>query len=172
VFSIEELKRLDRESPAELTRALLAERREFVFGVEDDRDDFGTSWGGEFRVTLNKNVVLHFVPGMNAEMPDRSSLPQFSVMPDDLRDGDDEVVSFVYEDLKDVDPFEGVIFYVGRERYERLTDELADVARRYGAFDRIPDAYLPDSELVRMISRRVLEHPVVAAERPFDFSKR
>jgi hypothetical protein len=162
--------RLRRDAPAEADRRSLAERRDFIFSVRDLRDQAEPSWGGEFRVLVNQNLVLHFVPGLNEEMRDLSELPQFAVFPDDALAGEDRTHG--YEGVKDLEAFEGVVFYVTREEYGRLRRELADAARRYGDWLRIPDALYEGSELVRLVAERVLEHSLVQAERRFDGSKR
>jgi hypothetical protein len=166
----EEALRLKNEAPHELDRRALEEREDFLFGVHDLRASFGREWGGEFRVGVNMNVVLHFVPRLNAEMRVEAELPQFAVVPDDDRAGEDH--AHPYEGWKDLEPFEGVIFYVSREQYDEIAEELATVAARYGDYARLPDTLYPGAAFVRLIATRVLEHPVVRAERQYDFSKR
>lgn len=166
----DEAQRLKRDAPRELDRRALEERRDFLFGVRDLRAKFGEEWGGEFRIFINQNVVLHLVPGFTDEMYGEAELPQFAVIPDDDRDGQDR--THTYEGFKDLDSFEGVIFYVSRDLYRALVDELADVAARYADYPRLPDMLYPESNFVRLIAERVLEHPVVRAEREYDFSKR
>jgi hypothetical protein len=166
----EEASRLRREAPEELDRRAFEERRDFLFGVRDLRRVFGVEWGGEFRVFINQNVVLHLVPGFNAEMPGEPELPQFAVVPDDARRGEDR--THRYAGFKDLDDFDGVIFYVSRAEYASIVAELAEVASRYGDHPRLPDTLFGDAAFVRLIAYRVLEHPVVRAEREYDFSKR
>lgn len=162
--------RLRRDAPLEADRRSLSERRDFLFAVRDLREEPPPSWGGEFRVLVNQNLVLHFVPGFNEEMRNLAELPQFAVFPDDALAGEDRTHG--YEGVKDLDAFEGVVFYVASEEYELLRRELADAARRYGDWLRIPDALYEGSRLVRLVSERVLEHSLVQAERRFDGSKR
>src|SRR4051812_30329332 len=106
----EEALRLKGDAPAELGRRALEERNEFLFGVKDLREDLGRTWGGELRVIVNQNVVLHLVPRYNDEMRNLDELPQFSIFPDDEREGEDR--QHRYEGFKDLDPFDGVVFYV------------------------------------------------------------
>ncbi|GIW70506.1 MAG: hypothetical protein KatS3mg102_0048 [Planctomycetota bacterium] len=80
-LTMEEALRLGRERPQELQRRALAEREEFVFAVRDMRASYGQEWGGELRVLINGNVVLHLLPAFNEHMRDEDELPQFCVMP-------------------------------------------------------------------------------------------
>ncbi len=166
----EEALRLQKEAPREFDRRALEERRDFLFGVRDLRARFGAEWGGEFRVLINQNIVLHIVPGFNEEMPGVAELPQFVVFPDDERQGEDRTVTF--EGFKDLDDFQGVIFYVSATDYEAMVAELEAVAARYADYPRLPDTLYAESKFVRLIAERVLEHPVVRAEREYDFTRR
>jgi hypothetical protein len=166
----EEAVRLKNESPREFDRRALEERNEFLFGVRDLRDQLGREWGGEMRVVVNQNVVLHLVPRYNDEMRNLEELPQFTIFPDDEREGEDR--THRYEGVKDLEAFDGVVFYVGHERYDRIVSELVEATRLYGDYPRLPDTLFAGSEFVELLTTRVLEHPVVRAERPYDFSKR
>ena len=166
----EEALRLKNDAPHELARRAIEERNEFVFGVRDLRATFGREWGGEFRVIVNQNVVLHLVPRFTPDMENEAELPQFAVMPDDDHEGEDR--THRYEGWKDLEAFDGVIFYVTHEEYDALARELAAVAERYDDFPRLPDTLYPEAQLVRLIAGRVLEHAVVRAERDYDFTKR
>ncbi len=166
----EEFQRLKRDDPRELDRRALAERRDFVFGVRDERAAFARNeWGGEFRVFVNQNVVLHLVPSYNGEMERPEELPEFCILPDDARRGQDATVR--YEGVKDLDAFEGVHFYVSRDAYEKLVGELAGIVERYAEYPRLPDSLYGATEIVKLIASRVLEHPLVRAEREYDFTK-
>src|SRR5688572_22754122 len=125
----DEAQRLRREAPNEFDRRALEERNEFLFGALDCRDQLGREWGGEFRVPINQNVVLHFVPRYNDEMRTVDELPQFVVFADDDRHGEDRV--HTYEPVKDLDAFDGVVFYVSQDDYRGMIRELGDVAARY-----------------------------------------
>ncbi|HVY61260.1 MAG TPA: hypothetical protein VHF22_06370 [Planctomycetota bacterium] len=166
----EEALRLKNESPRELDRRALAEKDEFLFGVRDLRDSLGREWGGEVRVILNQNVVVHLVPRYNDEMRDIDELPQFTIFPDDDHEGEDR--THRYEGVKDLEDFEGVVFYVTGPQYAKLVAELCAAAGRYGDYLRLPDTLFGGTEFVKVLTTRVLEHPVVRAERSFDFSKR
>jgi hypothetical protein len=65
----------------------------------------------------------------------------------------------------------GVIFFVEPDGYERLRDELVRVVRDYDDFDVIPDTYYLDTELVSLLSRRILAHEAIKAERAYDFRR-
>jgi hypothetical protein len=166
----EEALRLKNEAPRELDRRALAERRDFVFGVRDLRSVYGREWGGEFRIFINQNVVLHLVRGFNEEMPGEAELPQFAVFPDDARAGEDR--THRYAGFEDLDDFDGVIFFVSRRDYDALVGELGAVTARYADYPRLPDTLYPEAKFVRLIAERVLEHPLVRAEREYDFTKR
>ena len=165
----EEALALKASDPREFDRRVLSERKQFVFGVRDLRREFGRDWGGEFRVFVNHNLVLHFVPRFNETMQDESELPQFAVFPDDSRDGEER--RHWYEGGKDLDPYEGVIFFVTRQRYAAMVAELISVFEDYADYPRLPDTLFPGSVLVRLLSEKVLENPVVRAEREHDFTK-
>ena len=83
------------------------------------------------------------------------------------RDERDFAVPVVY-----LEAFDGVVFYVSQDDYRAMVRELGDVHARYGDYPRLPDTLYGGSAFVRMITTRVLEHPIVAAERPYDFRKR
>ncbi len=170
MLSHEEALRLKNQAPEELARRALEERSEFLFGVHDLRSALGREWGGEVRVMLNLNVVVHFVPRYNDEMRSVDELPQFCVFPDDEREGDDR--AHAYEGVKDLEAFEGAVFYVGQELYDRLVRELVAVAAHYGDYAQLPDTLFGEAEFVKLMTTRVLEHPLVRAEKSYDFSKR
>ena len=165
----EEALRLKNDAPHELDRRALAERNEFLFGVGDHRAEQGREWGGELRALVNQNVVVHLVPRFNEEMRSLEELPQFTVFPDDEREGEDE--THVYRGVKDLEDFEGVVFYVSQALYRALVRELGAVAGRYGDYPRLPDSLFAGTEFVGLLTRRILEHPLVQAERAYDFTK-
>ena len=165
----DDAQRLLREDPRELDRRALEARAEFLFGVQDLRVAKEVVWGGEVRALLNQNVVLHLVPRYNDEMRNLDELPQFVVFPDDARAGEDR--THRYAAVKDLEAFDGVVFYVSAAEYRSLVDELAGAARRYPGYLRIPDALYADGPFERFVRTRVLEHALVRAERSFDFTK-
>jgi hypothetical protein len=167
----DELLRLAKQDPKELYRRIREETREFVFGAIDKREAFGEEWGGEFRVMINHNIVLHIIPNYNGEMRSKSELPQFCIFADDERDGVDEENLFEFEDDEDLGSFLGIIFYVSLEEYRRISGELEAVIGIYKGFTTIPDTYFLETRFVRLVSERVLRHPVIQEERRFDFSK-
>src|SRR6185503_18804118 len=114
--------RLKNEAPDELARRALEERNEFLFGVRDARNEIGRTWGGEMRILVNQNVVLHLVPRYNDEMRTVDELPQFVIFPDDEQEGEDR--THQYEGVKDLEPFDGVVFYVSTEDYAQIMKEL------------------------------------------------
>ncbi len=146
------------------------EEPDFFFGVSDRRATFGREWGGEFRVLINQNVNVHLVPRFNEEMRRPDELPQFSIFSNDARAGETDIVR--YEAVKDLDAFDGAVFYVSSAVYEGLVRELAAIAGRYPEFPRLRDTAYPDTLLVKLIATRILEHPLVQAERQYDFTKR
>lgn len=163
---IDELRRLRDEEPEALHRHLLETRRGFLFGVEDHRDE-PEAWGGEVRVVINRNVVLHFVPRFNAAMSDKAELPQFTVFPDaDRSDKVEETGLRVDDEL-----VRGVIFWVDPTEYDELLRGVVDVLERYEDWPAIPDTYFLDGPLVPFLERVVLEHPTIVAEREYDFRR-
>jgi hypothetical protein len=193
ILGLDELRTLRQDNPERLFEHLGLVMRSFVFGVEDDRapapgaasdedEDGGgawqhddvdedapsTGWGGAVRVVINRNVVLHFVPGFNADMRSQSELPQFCVMPDAER-ADQTAPTRIAID--DGDVIEGVVFFVDPVEYDELQREARRVRERYQDWDAVPDTYYLDSPLVRFIERIVLEDPAVQAERKYDWKR-
>ncbi|MFC1708131.1 hypothetical protein ACFL59_15150 [Planctomycetota bacterium] len=160
---------LQRETPHELASRALSERDEFVFSVRDSREREGVTWGGEFRLCINRNLVLHFTPGFNEEMRNLTELPQFAIMPDEERDGHDEV--HMYEGTEELEPFEGVIFWVGGQQYEGMVCEIMALAGAFEPRTLLPDVLCGNSHFVRFVTDRVLDNGVVRKERKFDFTK-
>jgi hypothetical protein len=167
-LSLKELRQLRRNQPQKLFKYIQEVERDFVFGVEDHREETN-EWGGEFRVLINRNIELHIVPRFNAAMECTDELPQYSVMPDsDLAGTEDERDIVIDSDGETV---KGITFYVEPDTYDRLVEELAEVVGQYDDFDVIPDTYFLDTELVNLLNRRVLEHEAVKAERAYDFRR-
>jgi hypothetical protein len=170
-LTLEDARRLHQEAPGRLAQLALESRQTFAFEPKDMRADGGEAWGGEVRVCVNGNVVLHFVPRFNREMERLSELPQFVVMPSvDDRDGADEV--HTYDADGELDAFDGVVFWVSPEHYADMLDELREMALSFPGRCLLPDALFGDSRFVHFVKARVLEHPIVHAERAYDFSKR
>lgn len=162
----DEIRTLQRDNPQGLFAHLHDVMRAFLFGVEDHRDE-PDRWGGEVRITINRNVVLHLVPGFNDDMLSVEELPQFCVFPhEDLADSAEDTSQEV-----DGDPIPGVVFYVTPDEYDRLVGEALQVSERYGDLDLIPDTYFLDTELIAFLNRTVLEHATVRAEREYDFKR-
>lgn len=164
-LTLDELRRLRDEEPEALKRHLVEVRRGFLFGLEDHRAE-PEAWGGEVRVVINRNVVLHFVPRLNAAMTDRTELPQFTVFPD--ADRSDKVEDTGLR-LDDGDVVRGVIFWVDPTEYDELLRDAVEILERYEDWPVIPDTYFLDGPLVRFLDRVVLEHPTIVAEREYDF---
>jgi len=167
-LSLAELRKLRRDSPKKLFAYIRNVEREFVFGVEDHREE-KDEWGGEFRVLVNRNVELHLVPRFNAAMEKEDELPQFALMPDSGLAGTEEERQIIIDE--DGETVTGVTFYVETDAYDRLVDELAEIVGQYDDFDVIPDTYFLDTELVALLTRRILEHASVKAERTYDFRR-
>jgi hypothetical protein len=168
-LSLAELRQLRRDQPQKLFKYLQEVERDFVFGVEDHREE-DDEWGGEFRVLVNRNIELHLVPRFNAAMERADELPQYVVMPDSELAGteDERVIVF---DEQDGETVKGVTFYVEPDTYDRLLDELSEIVAKYDDFDVIPDTYFLDTELVALLNNRILEHETVKAERAYDFRR-
>jgi hypothetical protein len=166
-LSLAELRQLRKEQPRKLFQYLKQVERDFVFGVEDHRQE-EEEWGGEYRVLLNRNIELHLVPRYNANMTNEDELPQFCVMPDSELAGTEAERSIPIDDEENV---QGVTFFVEPDAYDRMVDELGTIVDQYQDFDVIPDTYFLDTELVSLIHRRVLEHETVKAEREYDFRR-
>lgn len=166
----ERAQELHATDPFALARMALEHRDGFVFAVRDLRGGSGHGWGGEVRVCVNQNVVLHFVPRLDEETPTIESLPQFAVMPSDEEDGVDQVHPCAAPE--ELDPFDGVVYWVEPERYRAMLDELAAIARRFDERAMLPDTLYAQSQFVPFIADRVLSHKLARDERPYDFSKR
>jgi hypothetical protein len=167
-LDLTELRQLRRDSPRKLFAYLKQVERDFVFGVEDHREE-EDEWGGEFRVLVNRNIELHFVPHFNEAMETPDELPQYVVMPDPELAGSEDEREIVIDD--DGETVKGITFYVEPDAYDRLRDELAEIVGRYDDFDVIPDTYFLETELVQLLSRRVLEHETIKEERAYDFRR-
>lgn len=167
ILTLDELRELRRTAPERLFKHLTGGCRDFVFGVEDHRKE-PEGWGGEYRLIVNRNIELHFVPRFNEAMGNEEELPQFTVMPDaELAGTENE------RDIKidDEDSVQGVTFFIDPELYDRLLEELAEVVTQYADFDVIPDTYFLETELVHFLETRVLEHSAARTEREFDFRR-
>jgi hypothetical protein len=167
-LSLAELRQLRRDQPQKLFRYIQEVERDFVFGVEDHREE-KNEWGGEFRVLVNRNIELHLVPRFNDAMEHADELPQYVVMPDPELAGTEEEREIIIDD--EGETVKGVTFFVEPDTYDRLVDELAEIVGQYDDFDVIPDTYFLETELVNLLNRRVLEHEDIKAERAFDFRR-
>lgn len=168
VLELPTLRALRRDAPAQLFRHLDELRRSFLFGVEDRRDDEDPEpWGGVVRVTLNQNVVLHFVRGLGPGMPTEDDLPQFAVLPDE-----DRADAAVEREVEvDGETFKGVTFYVDPNEWDQLVGHALAAHERYEDWEAIPDVWFADGPLVPFVTSVVFEHPVVRAEREYDFRR-
>ena len=164
-LTVHELLSLRRESPQRLFAHLMEIRQAFVFGVEDHRDE-AERWGGEFRVSINRNLTVHFAPAFTPEMPDAASLPQFVVFPDAERAGTAEETTTT---LEDGDSFAGVIYYLDPDDYAIYAEELSEICAEFPEFDLVPDTYFLEREVIGYLRDVVLKHATVVAEREYDF---
>ncbi|MEZ6183595.1 MAG: hypothetical protein R3F62_01125 [Planctomycetota bacterium] len=164
-LTVHELNSLRRENPRGLFAHLMDVRQAFLFGVEDHRQE-EERWGGELRITVNRNLTVHFAPGFDPNMPDREALPQFVVMPDAARAGTSEDTTTT---LDDGDSFAGVVYFLDPDDYEVYVEELAEIQAEYPDFDLIPDTYFLDREVLGYLRDVVLKHATVVAEREYDF---
>ncbi len=167
-LSLTELRQLRRDEPRKLFAYLKQVERDFVFGVEDHREE-ADEWGGEFRVLINRNIELHLVPRFNSAMEKRDELPQYVIMSDTELAGTEDEREIVIDD--DGETVKGVTFHVDPDAYDRIRDELAEIVGQYDDFDVIPDTYFLETELVQLLSRRVLEHEAIKEERAYDFRR-
>lgn len=164
----DEIRSLRHTAPERLFRHLSQVERSFLFGVAARRSD-PEGWGGEWEVTINRNLVLHFVPGFNRDMTRVEELPQFTVAPSEERPGSAEDTEQVLED--DGERIPGVVFWVEPGDYAQMVEELGEIAARYEDLDILPDTYFLETELVDFLTRTVLEHPTVRIEREFDWKR-
>lgn len=166
-LTIEELRLLRAKDPAALHAHLMETRRAFLFGLEDHRHD-PEGWGGEVRVVINRNVVVHFVPRLNSAMTTPVEFPQFTVVPSEERSDsiDDTVLK-----LDEGEEVQGATFYVDPTEYDALLGDADRILERYAEWEVIPDTYFLDGPLVQFITRTVLEHSAVRAEREYDFRR-
>lgn len=171
MLTLQELRRLQTNDPSELYEWLELDVRQFLFGVVDQTAAFGETWGGSYKLVVNQNVVVEFVPCFTEEMHSFPCLPQFTVMPHTQRHGVDQLVQFAGDEAAGLDPYNGVVFLVKPEEFAQMQEELSTVTGRYEDFMGIPDTWFLNTRLVHLISKRVLEHSEVRAERRYDFSK-
>lgn len=164
----DEIRSLRHSAPERLFRHLSQVEREFLFGVAARRQD-PQEWGGEWEVTINRNLVLHFVPGFNRAMTGVDELPQFCVFPSEDCPGTSEETEQEIDD--EGETVAGVVFWVEPGDYAQMVEELAEIAERYGDVDIIPDTYFLETDLVDFLTRVVLEHPTVRVEREFDWKR-
>ncbi|MGE0711939.1 MAG: hypothetical protein AB7N76_03240 [Planctomycetota bacterium] len=162
ILEIDELRELRARNPEGLYRHLDRLCQRFLFGVERREE----GWGGAYRVLINRNLSLHLAHGFDDEMPDLESLPQFCAMPSDERPDQAQDTT---QDLGGGETLRGVLFWVDPFDFDDLLRDAGRIAEEYPDWDAIPDSYYLDSELVRWLTRTVLEHPTLAAEREFDF---
>ncbi len=123
---------------------------------------------GILEVSLNHTVVIDFVPAFDRHAPWPPELPEdntdirttdqarravialarFAVTPDEERAGRIETLTQGEN--------QGVIFYVGSDAFERMTDELRVLSDRLsGAHDAVAVSRLGDSALARLLNRIV-----------------
>lgn len=167
VLTRDEIRSLRLTAPQRLFRHLAQVEREFLFGVAARRRD-PQDWGGEWEVTINRNVTLHFVPDWNQGMTCLEELPQFTVFPSlDCPDTVEETAQQIDEE----ETVAGAVFWVDPTDYEQMIEELAGIEARYGDLDILPDTWFLDTQVIDLITRVVLEHPTVKAERQFDWRR-
>jgi hypothetical protein len=164
-LSLEEFREMRRDNPRALLSHIEELKLNFVFGIEDRRED-ESRWGGEVRVLLNRNLTLHLVPGFNEDMLSFEELPQFCIMPNADRSDQTQETE---QSLDDGEVIKGVIFYVDPFDYDAYMREAISIFEEYEDWEAVPDSYFPQTELARFISRAVLDHPTITAERKFDF---
>jgi hypothetical protein len=167
ILTDDQFRTLQRDNPKALLRLLEDTRRSFVFGIEDRRDDESGAWGGALRVVINRNLTLHLVTGFNDDMSSREELPQFCLFPNPDRADQTEETSIAVDDFT----VKGLIFYVDPFDLDVYLREAALIAEAYPTWDAIPDTYYLDHELVQFVTRTVLDEPLIAAERKFDFRR-
>ncbi len=123
---------------------------------------------GILEVSLNHTVLIDFVPAFDRhapwppELPENSAdirttdqarraviaLARFAVTPDEERAGQIEVLT--------QGEYEGVIFYIGPDAFERLTDELRSLSDRLsGVRDGVAVSRFGDDPLARLLNRIV-----------------
>lgn len=168
VLTREEIRSLRISAPARLFRHLSQVEREFLFGVAARRKH-EEEWGGEYEVTLNRNLTLHFVPRFNEAMTKVEELPQFTVFPSAVTPDTARETELRLEE--DDETIQGVVFYVDPADYAQMCEELAEVEERYGDIDIVPDTYFIGTTVVDFLTRVVLEHPTVRIEREYDFRR-
>ncbi len=171
MLTLQELRRLQTSDPEELAEWLELDVRQFLFGVVDQTGAFGEVWGGEYKLVINQNIVLEFIPCLTEEMHSFACLPQFSVMPHPRRHGVDQLVHFPGDEKTGLDPFCGVVFFVKPEEFVQMREELATVVSRFEDFMGIPDTWFLNTRFVHLVVKRVFEHSEIRAERRYDFSK-
>jgi hypothetical protein len=172
-LDIRELRAMAALDPSRLLRWLHDSERLFILGVErfEESED---RWGGRYRLTLNRNIELHFIEDFNTAMLDVSELPQFCVMPHSLKL--DTVERRELPGLPEDDAGEksyGLIFYLSPEDFEDILEELEELVREWSndpfnpkgsaSFPFLPECYFRELDLIDFIKRQVLSNPDIAA---------
>lgn len=177
-LNITELRALAALDPTKLLLWLHDSESHFIFGVEAFEPDQDL-WGGEFRITLNRNIELHLVPDFNTAMLDASELPQYSVLPSENLAGTVKVRALAkHDDDDDEDPGQGLIFYVSPEEFKVFRDECQEIVDAWRAdpfedervlsFPFLPESCFRDFDLMQWMLEKVLSHPVIHKARRYD----
>lgn len=177
-LNLAELRALAALDPTKLLNWIGDSGSRYLFGIEDLGDD-AERWGGRYRLTINRNIEVHFVPGLNSAMTSLAELPRWSILPDPKEAGRTRVLE---PEERQVDPEEpgesGLIIYVAPEDFAEYSRELAELVTGWSAdpydprcamtFPFLPESYFRAYECLDLINERVLSHALVEGERKFD----
>jgi hypothetical protein len=178
-LNITELRAMAALDPSKLLRWIEDSGSAFILGAEQFEDD-PDRWGGLYRLTLNRNIELHFLPDFNTAMLDESELPQFCVMPDPLKADtlSEREMPSLKDDEEEEEKPKGVIFYLTPEDFEIYCQELQELVIKWDnnpmdkeskqSFPFLPESYFRDFDSLEWVAQKVLRHPAAEAQRRFD----
>lgn len=176
-LNITELRAMAALDPGKLLRWIGDSGSAFILGVEQFADD-PDRWGGLFRLTINRNLELHFLPDFNTAMLDESELPQFCIMPHPLKAHTTVDRQMPRIDEDDEEQLDAVIFYLSPDDFQIYCQELEEIVRDWNAnpadqecqmsFPFLPESYFREYDVLEWITETVLAHPTIIKNREFD----
>lgn len=176
-LNITEMRAMAALDPGKLLRWIADSGSAFILGVEQFADD-PDRWGGLFRLTINRNLELHFLPDFNTAMLDESELPQFCIMPHPIKAHTTVERKMPSLDDDDDEQLDAVIFYLNPDDFRIYCDELMEIVQAWNAnpgdkecttsFPFLPESYFREFDLLEWLEGTVLSHPTIEKTRQFD----
>ncbi|MDF1662109.1 MAG: hypothetical protein P1V97_10075 [Planctomycetota bacterium] len=176
-LNITEMRAMAALDPGKLLRWITDSGSAFILGVEQFADD-PDRWGGLFRLTINRNLELHFIPDFNTAMLDETELPQFCIMPHPLKAHTTVERQMPSLDEEDEEKLDAVTFYTSVDDFRIFCDELTEIVREWHAnpsdkectmsFPFLPESYFREFDVLEWLSETVLVHPSILKTRQFD----